>query len=32
MLTGFASDEELAEAEAIMERLGVVSLPEVPLP
>ena len=32
VLTGFASDEELAEAEAIMERLGVVSLPEVPLP
>jgi class 3 adenylate cyclase/tetratricopeptide (TPR) repeat protein len=32
VLTGFASDEELAEAETIMERLGVVSLPEVPLP
>jgi tetratricopeptide (TPR) repeat protein len=31
-LTGFASDEERAEAEAIMERLGVVSLPDVPLP
>jgi class 3 adenylate cyclase/predicted ATPase len=32
VLTGFASEEELAEAEAIMERLGVVSLPEMPLP
>jgi tetratricopeptide (TPR) repeat protein len=32
VLTGFASDEELAEAEAIMARLGVVSLPHVPLP
>ncbi len=32
VMTGFASDEELAEAEAIMERLGVVSLPDVPLP
>ena len=32
VLTGFASDEELEEAEAIMARLGVVSLPEVPLP
>jgi tetratricopeptide (TPR) repeat protein len=32
VLTGFASDEELAEAEAIMARLGVVSLPDVPLP
>ena len=32
VLTGFASDDELAEAEAIMERLGVVSLPDVPLP
>jgi class 3 adenylate cyclase/tetratricopeptide (TPR) repeat protein len=32
VLTGFASDEELAEAETIMERLGVVSLPDVPLP
>jgi predicted ATPase/class 3 adenylate cyclase len=32
VLTGFASDEELANAEAIMERLGVVSLPDVPLP
>jgi len=31
-LTGFASDEELEEAEAIMARLGVVSLPDVPLP
>jgi hypothetical protein len=32
VLTGFASDEELEEAEAIMARLGVVSLPDVPLP
>jgi class 3 adenylate cyclase/tetratricopeptide (TPR) repeat protein len=32
VLTGFASDEELEEAEAIMTRLGVVSLPAVPLP
>ena len=32
VLTGFASDEELEEAEAIMTRLGVVSLPDVPLP
>ncbi len=32
VLTGFASDEELTEAETIMERLGVVSLPDVPLP
>jgi tetratricopeptide (TPR) repeat protein len=32
VMTGLASDEELVEAEAIMERLGVVSLPEVPLP
>jgi predicted ATPase/class 3 adenylate cyclase len=32
VLTGFASDEELEEAEAIMERLGVVSLPALPLP
>jgi len=32
VLTGLSSDEELAEAEAIMARLGVVSLPEVPLP
>jgi class 3 adenylate cyclase/tetratricopeptide (TPR) repeat protein len=32
VLTGFASDEELDEAEAIMSRLGVVSLPDVPLP
>ena len=31
-LTGFASDAELEEAEAIMARLGVVSLPNVPLP
>jgi class 3 adenylate cyclase/tetratricopeptide (TPR) repeat protein len=32
VLTGFASDEELEEAEAIMARLGVVSLPTPPLP
>ena len=32
VLTGFASDGELEEAEAIMTRLGVVSLPDVPLP
>lgn len=32
VLTGLGTDEELAEAEAIMERLGVVSLPAVPLP
>jgi class 3 adenylate cyclase/tetratricopeptide (TPR) repeat protein len=32
VLTGFATDEELEEAEAIMSRLGVVSLPNVPLP
>ena len=32
VLTGFASDDELAEAEAIMARLGVVSLPAPPLP
>lgn len=32
VLTGFASDEELAEAESIMDRLGVVSLPAPPLP
>jgi class 3 adenylate cyclase/tetratricopeptide (TPR) repeat protein len=32
VVTGFASDGELEEAEAIMERLGVVSLPDVPLP
>jgi tetratricopeptide (TPR) repeat protein len=32
VLTGFASDAELEEAEAIMTRLGVVSLPAVPLP
>ena len=31
-LTGFATDDELAEAEAIMERLGVRTLPAVPLP
>jgi tetratricopeptide (TPR) repeat protein len=32
VLTDFASDEELEEAEAIMARLGVVSLPDLPLP
>jgi glutamate dehydrogenase/leucine dehydrogenase len=32
VLTGFANDAELEEAEAIMERLGVVSFPDVPLP
>jgi class 3 adenylate cyclase/tetratricopeptide (TPR) repeat protein len=32
ILTGFASDEELDEAQQIMERLGVRSLPAVPLP
>jgi class 3 adenylate cyclase/tetratricopeptide (TPR) repeat protein len=32
VVTGFASDEELEEAEALMTRLGVVSLPSVPLP
>jgi tetratricopeptide (TPR) repeat protein len=32
VLTGFASDAELEEAEAIMARLGVVSLPAMPLP
>ena len=32
VLTGLASDEELEEAEAIMARLGVVSLADVPLP
>ena len=32
VLTGFADDAELEEAEAIMERLGVVSFPDVPLP
>jgi class 3 adenylate cyclase/tetratricopeptide (TPR) repeat protein len=31
-LTGFASDDETGEAEAILERLGVVALPSVPLP
>jgi tetratricopeptide (TPR) repeat protein len=31
-LTGFASDDEIEEAEAIMARLGVVSFPDVPLP
>ena len=32
VLTRSASDEELEEAEAIMARLGVVSLPDLPLP
>lgn len=32
VLTGLASDEEHEEAEAIMARLGVVSLPALPLP
>jgi class 3 adenylate cyclase/tetratricopeptide (TPR) repeat protein len=32
VLTGFADDAELEEAEEIMERLGVVSFPDVPLP
>ncbi len=32
LMTGFADDEEAVEAEAILERLGVVSLPDVPLP
>ncbi|HZQ16338.1 MAG TPA: AAA family ATPase [Gaiellaceae bacterium] len=31
-MTGFASGEQLAEAEQIMQRLGVVSFPDVPLP
>lgn len=31
-LTGFASDDEAVEAEAVLTRLGVVSLPAVPLP
>ena len=31
-LTGFAGDEEIGEADAIMARLGVVSLPDLPLP
>jgi class 3 adenylate cyclase/tetratricopeptide (TPR) repeat protein len=31
-LTGFATDEELEEAQTIMDRLGVRSLPAVPLP
>jgi tetratricopeptide (TPR) repeat protein len=30
--TGLGSDEDAKEAEAIMERLGVVSFPSVPLP
>ena len=32
VFTGFASDEEASEAEAILERLGIVALPVVPLP
>ncbi|HEU5362397.1 MAG TPA: adenylate/guanylate cyclase domain-containing protein [Gaiellaceae bacterium] len=32
VLTGFASAEEVDEGRAIMERLGVRSLPDVPLP
>jgi class 3 adenylate cyclase/tetratricopeptide (TPR) repeat protein len=32
VLTGFATDGELEEAGEIMTRLGVVSLPDVPLP
>ena len=32
VLTGFASEAEAREAEAILERLGVVALPAVPLP
>ncbi len=31
-VTGLASDDELGEAEAILERLGIVALPDVPLP
>jgi tetratricopeptide (TPR) repeat protein len=31
-VTGLASDDELGEAEAILARLGVVALPDVPLP
>jgi class 3 adenylate cyclase/tetratricopeptide (TPR) repeat protein len=30
--TGFAGDEAAREAQAILERLGVVALPDVPLP
>ena len=32
VVTGFATAEETAEAESILARLGIVSLPEVPLP
>jgi hypothetical protein len=32
VVTGFASDAEASEAEAILERLGIVALPSVPLP
>jgi len=32
VLTGSASDADREEAEAIMTRLGVVSLPSLPLP
>jgi predicted ATPase/class 3 adenylate cyclase len=32
VITGFATDDELAEAEELIERLGVVSFPNVPLP
>ena len=31
-LTGFASEDEASEAESILERLGIVALPVVPLP
>ncbi|HEY2776798.1 MAG TPA: AAA family ATPase [Gaiellaceae bacterium] len=32
VLTGLGSDEDAKEADAIMERLGIVSYPSVPLP
>ena len=32
VVTGFASDDEAGEAEAILTRLGIVALPAVPLP
>ena len=32
VVTGFASEAEASEAEAILERLGIVALPSVPLP
>ena len=32
VVTGFASEEEASEAEAILQRLGIVALPSVPLP